>query len=100
MKILLLAPHPFFQERGTPIDVLLVLRVLSERASTEVDLLVYNEGADVNLPNLNIYRTPDLKITRNLRPGFSLKKLICDFFMFLKTWSLLRKNRYDLIHAK
>lgn len=99
MKILLLAPHPFFQERGTPIDVLLVLRVLSERANTEVDLLVYNEGENVDLPSLKIYRTPDLKITRNIRPGFSFKKLICDFFMFFKTWSLVRKNRYEIIHA-
>ena len=52
MKILLLAPHPFYQERGTPIDVYLVLRVLSERPDTQVDLLVYNEGKDVSLPNL------------------------------------------------
>ena len=44
MKILLLAPHPFYQERGTPIDVHLVIRVLSERLNTEIDLLVYNEG--------------------------------------------------------
>jgi glycosyltransferase involved in cell wall biosynthesis len=99
MKILLLAPHPFFQERGTPIDVLLVLRVLSERENTDVDLLVYNEGTEVNLPHLQIHRTPDLKFTQNVRPGFSLKKLICDFFMFNRAWSLVRKNKYDLIHA-
>ena len=99
MKILLLAPHPFFQERGTPIDVLLVLRVLAERINTEVDLLVYNEGTNVDLPYLRIYRTPNLKFTQNVRPGFSPKKLVCDFLMFFKTWSLVRKNKYDIIHA-
>ena len=31
MKVLVLAPHPFYQERGTPIAVNLVLRALSAR---------------------------------------------------------------------
>ena len=66
MKVLVLAPHPFFQERGTPIDVSLVLRVLSERADTSVDLLVYNEGEEFSLPRLTIHRVPDLKIFRNI----------------------------------
>ncbi len=78
MRILQLAPHPFFQERGTPIDVLQVLRVLVERPDTTVDLLVYHEGDDVDLPNLTIYRTPALPLTRGIRPGFSFKKLICN----------------------
>jgi glycosyltransferase involved in cell wall biosynthesis len=99
MKILLLAPHPFFQNRGTPIDVLLVLKVLVERENTQVDLVVYNEGEDVDLPNLKTYRTPSSFFTKNIRPGFSLKKLIADFFMFNIVWGLVKKNRYDLIHA-
>lgn len=99
MKVLVLAPHPFFQERGTPIDVSLVLRVLSERTNTSVDLLVYNEGNDFPLPNLTIYRTPDFKFLRNIRPGFSFKKLLCDIFMFFKSWRLVVKGNYDLIHA-
>jgi glycosyltransferase involved in cell wall biosynthesis len=99
MKILVLAPHPFFINRGTPIDLLLVLRVLAERKNAEVDLVVYNEGEDVNLPGLKIYRTPDFWLTRDIRPGFSLKKIICDFFLFVKAWILISQKRYDLIHA-
>lgn len=99
MKVLVLAPHPFFQERGTPIDVSLVLRVLSERANTSVDLLVYNEGEEFSLPRLSIYRVPNLKIFRNIRPGFSFKKLLCDVFMFFKSWKLVARGNYDLIHA-
>ena len=99
MRILQLAPHPFFQERGTPIDVLQVLRVLVERPDTTVDLLVYHEGDDVDLPNLTLYRTPDLPFTRGIRPGFSLKKIICNVCMFFQAWRLLRRRRYDLIHA-
>lgn len=99
MKILLLAPHPFYQIRGTPIAVLLVLRVLTERKDTQVDLVVYNEGEDVDLPNLKIFRTPSLFITQNIKPGFSLKKLSADFIMFLIAWRLIGKNKFDLIHA-
>ncbi len=99
MHILQLAPHPFFQERGTPIDVLQVLRVLVERPDTTVDLLVYNEGEDVDLPHLTTYRTPDFPLTRGIRPGFSVKKIICNGFMFIQAWQLLRCHRYDLIHA-
>ena len=99
MNILLLAPHPFYQERGTPIDVLLVLRVLAERKNTTVDLLVYNEGVNVDLTNLTIYRTPNLSFLKNINPGFSFKKLICDFFMFFKAWKLVYQKKYDLIHA-
>jgi len=99
MKILVLAPHPFFQNRGTPIDVLLVLKVLVEREDTHVDLVVYNEGEDVGLPNLKTYRTPTLFFTRNIRPGFSFKKLVADILMFYIVWGLVKKNRYDLIHA-
>lgn len=99
MRILLLAPHPFFQNRGTPIDVLLVLRVLAERENTKVDFLAYNEGTDVALPNLSIFRTPDFRFTQNVRPGFSFKKLICDFFMFFQAWAMVHRNRYCLIHA-
>ena len=100
MKILHLAPHSFFVERGTPIDVLLVLKVITERNNTEVDLIVYNEGRDVKLSNLNIYRIPKfLPFTRNVKPGFSYKKIVCDILMFFKAFSLVRKNKYDLIHA-
>ena len=99
MKVLVLGPHPFFQNRGTPIDLLLVLRVLAERRSTSVDLLTYNEGEDVELSNLTIFRIPDFRFIRNVRPGFSFKKVICDVFLFFRAWSMVRCNRYDLIHA-
>jgi glycosyltransferase involved in cell wall biosynthesis len=96
MKILMLAPHPFYQPRGTPIAVDLVLRVLSEQGE-KVDLITFPEGSEVSYANVNIYRTP--AIVKNIRPGFSLKKLICDGFMLIQAFGMARKQRYDLIHA-
>lgn len=99
MKILVLAPHPFFQERGTPIDVNLVLKVLTHRKDTFVDLLVYNEGTAVSLPNFKLNRIKNLSILQDIRPGFSLRKVIADILMFFKAWSMVKENKYDFIHA-
>lgn len=99
MRILVLAPHPFFQERGTPIDVLLLLRVLTARSNTQVDLVTYCEGEDVDLPDLRMHRIRRPPGVRNIRPGFSIKKLICDVLLFFTAWKLVRNNRYDLVHA-
>jgi glycosyltransferase involved in cell wall biosynthesis len=98
MRILVLAPHPFFQARGTPLAVRRVLEFLSARGH-QVDLLTLHEGEDVDIPNCRIYRIPRPFGIRNIRPGFSLKKVLCDVFMFSKCLGMVRKNRYDLIHA-
>lgn len=43
MRILLVAPHPFFTPRGTPMTVKLVCEALSGLGHT-VDVLTYHEG--------------------------------------------------------
>ncbi|MGH7525780.1 MAG: glycosyltransferase family 4 protein [Gemmatimonadales bacterium] len=98
MKILLIAPHPFFQARGTPIAVRTVLEFLCARGH-EVDLLTFHEGADVEIPNCRIFRIARVPGVRNVRPGFSFKKVVCDVFMFAKCLGMIRRTRYDLIHA-
>jgi hypothetical protein len=98
MRILLLSPEPFYQERGTPIAVSLVLRVYSERGDA-VDVIAYHEGTDVDYPNVSIYRIKKLPFVRDIRPGFSWKKVFCDLLVFAKAISLLRRNRYEIIHA-
>lgn len=99
MKVLLIAPHPFFTERGTPIDVLLVLRVLSQRPNTEIDVLTLHEGRDVTLPNVRITRIPTPPGVHRVRPGFSLKKVVCFFYLMRAARRMARRTRYDLVHA-
>ena len=98
MRILLLAPHPFYQARGTPIAVKTVLEFLGSRGH-QVDVLTYHEGADVEIPNVRIFRIPRVPGVRNIRPGFSLKKVACDVAMFGTCLRMMRRNRYDLLHA-
>lgn len=99
LDVLVLGPHPFFINRGTPIDVQLVVRALSERDDVTVDMVVYPEGEDIDLPNVSIYRVPFSSHLKDVRPGFSLKKLYIDFFMFFYTWKKVHSKRYSVIHA-
>jgi len=98
VKILVLAPHPFFQARGTPLAVRRVLEFLSSRGH-QLDLLTFHEGEDVDIPNCTIHRISRPLWIRNIRPGFSFKKVVCDVFMFVKCLRMVRRNHYDLIHA-
>jgi glycosyltransferase involved in cell wall biosynthesis len=98
VKILLLAPQPFFQARGTPIAVRRVLEFLTGRGH-QVDVLTYHEGSDVEIPNCRIVRIPRLPGIRNIRPGFSLKKVLCDLVMLFGCARLMHRTRYDLVHA-
>jgi glycosyltransferase involved in cell wall biosynthesis len=95
---LLLAPQPFFQARGTPIAVKTVLEFLGSRGHT-VDVLTYHEGSDIDIPNCRIHRIPRVPGVRNIRPGFSLKKIVCDVAMFVTCARMMRRTRYDLVHA-
>ncbi|HOL28234.1 MAG TPA: glycosyltransferase family 4 protein [Phycisphaerae bacterium] len=98
MRILLLAPQPFYQDRGTPIAVELMLRLLSE-AGHQVDVVTFHEGRDVSIPGLCIHRIARIEGLTGIRPGFSWKKLVCDLLMLPVIIKLLLRNRYDLVHA-
>jgi glycosyltransferase involved in cell wall biosynthesis len=108
MKLLFLAPQPFFQERGTPIAVKLALEALSARLievtkeETTIDLLVYREGKDVNIPGVTVHRVYSPKWLNGIRPGISCKKLLADLIFFIHTFQLIykaRRNQYKVIHA-
>ncbi len=98
MRVLLLAPHPFYQERGTPIAVDLLLRALSERGD-EVDLLTFHEGEGRDYPGLRLHRIRPWFRIRDIPPGFSAKKLLCDAHLFWRFLRLLKTQRYDVVHA-
>lgn len=102
MKILLLAPHPFFQQRGTPIAEKMLLEVLS-RHGHQVEVLTFPEGEDPGIPGVPIHRVRPLPGVKDLRPGFSWKKLLYDALMLWSClslfWKTPRKERFDAVHA-
>lgn len=98
MRILFLAPHPFFQHRGTPIADRAVLEVLAARGDT-VDVVCFPEGEPVEIPGCTIHRVRQVPGMRGVRPGFSVKKLVYDVEMFPQCVGMARRGKYDLIHA-
>ncbi len=98
MRVLVLAPHPFFQYRGTPIAVRLLCECLG-RAGHQVDLATFHEGEDVDMAGVRIHRIPDLERVSGIRPGFSLKKLRADRHLYRLAAGRLGRHSYDLIHA-
>lgn len=101
MKILFLAPQPFFQERGTPIAVKLACETLAKERGDEVTLITYREGEDIPLTGITHLRMEAPIWLNGVGPGISLKKIICDvFFCFFVLKHLLkRSSEYNLIHA-
>ena len=98
LTILLVAPQPFFQDRGTPIAVRLLSEALAEEGHN-VHLLVYHEGKDIEMEGVTLHRIPNVPLVKGIRPGMSFKKLICDLFIFYKMIRLSRALSFDLIHA-
>jgi len=98
MRILLVAPQPFYQERGTPIAVRMLVEVLCSQGHA-VDLLTYHEGADLDIEGLRILRTPALPGLRHVPIGISWKKLVCDLLLSARLLGLALSRRYDVIHA-
>jgi len=98
MRVLLLAPQPFYQERGTPIAVRMLAQTLCQ-AGHRVDLLTYHLGDNVFVPGLQIFRIPGPQFIRQIPIGFSAAKLLCDCFLFASLIRHLFKNQYDVIHA-
>jgi len=98
MNVLFLAPQPFFEERGTPIAVLEIIKVLSSLGH-EIDLYTYPMGERVELAHLNIIRAPRIPFLKRVKPGPSYAKLVLDCLLFLKISLSVFKKRYDVVHA-
>jgi glycosyltransferase involved in cell wall biosynthesis len=98
MKILMIAPEPFFEPRGTPFSEYFRIKALTELGH-EVDLATYPIGSNVDMPGLKIYRSLSVPFIRKVKVGPSIGKLFLDFFLFFTVLKLLFKNHYDCIHT-
>jgi glycosyltransferase involved in cell wall biosynthesis len=97
LRILFLAPQPFFEARGTPLAVLAMLRSLAGLGH-QVDLLTFPQGADVELPGVRHQRSLRLPVGR-VRAGPSLAKLLLDVPFTLEAVGRMCFGGYDAVHA-
>jgi glycosyltransferase involved in cell wall biosynthesis len=99
LKILLVAPQPFFEERGTPIAVDMLARTLCDRGDT-VDVLTTHLGREDRYPaGMRVLRVKPPFGPSKIPPGFSLRKVYCDLFIGARLLRIGRRQNYDLIHA-
>jgi glycosyltransferase involved in cell wall biosynthesis len=98
MKILMIAPEPFFQTRGTPFSIYHRLKALS-RLGHEVDLLTYHLGEDAEFPGVRICRIPKVPFIRHVGIGPSFTKLPLDAVLFSKTVAFFARGDYDCVHT-
>jgi glycosyltransferase involved in cell wall biosynthesis len=96
MRILTIAPQPFFQPRGTPFSELYRAKALTELGH-EVDMVTYPIGEEVSLPGLRIFRALRVPGIRKVRIGPSLAKIPLDALVFLSSFRRLLTRRYDLL---
>jgi glycosyltransferase involved in cell wall biosynthesis len=98
MKILMIAPEPFFEPRGTPFSEYFRIKALCELGHS-VDLVTYPMGQDKTIEGLRISRSSRLPFVKSVKTGPSPVKIFLDFFLFFKALGRLIKGKYDLIHT-
>lgn len=97
-RILMLAPEPFFEPRGTPFSEYHRIKVLGE-LGYDVDLVTYPFGRDVDLPRLRIVRALRPPFIDGVRVGPSMVKVVLDVFLAFTAVRRALMVRYDAIHS-
>jgi glycosyltransferase involved in cell wall biosynthesis len=98
MHILMIAPEPFFEPRGTPFSEYHRIRALLELGHT-VDLVTYPFGRDVSLPGLRIVRCVRPPFIARVRIGPSFAKVPLDLALAVTAIRQALQHRYDLVHS-
>jgi glycosyltransferase involved in cell wall biosynthesis len=97
LRILFLAPQPFFEVRGTPLAVLHMTRALASLGHL-VDLLTFPQGEPAPFEGVRHLRSVRLPVGR-VKAGPSLAKMALDLpFVAEAAWRL-RTGAYDVVHA-
>jgi glycosyltransferase involved in cell wall biosynthesis len=97
LRILFLAPQPFFEVRGTPLAVLHMTRALAVLGH-EIDLLTFPQGEPAPTPGVRHRRSLRLPVGR-VKAGPSLAKMALDVPFLLEAVLRLATRRYDVVHA-
>lgn len=96
MKILHIAPTPFFSDRGCHIRILGEIRALQENGA-EVLLSTYHLGR--NIENIKVFRTIKIPWYKKIDAGGSWHKLYIDIFLFLLSIKIVFKFKPSILHG-
>jgi glycosyltransferase involved in cell wall biosynthesis len=98
VRILMIAPQPFFEPRGTPFSEFHRIRALTDLGH-EVDLVTYPFGHDVQMAGLRVFRCLRPPFLTGVRIGPSLAKLPLDLALTLTAVRRALTDSYDAVHS-
>jgi len=95
-KILMIAPTPFFSDRGCHVRILEEIQALQKLGHT-ITLCTYHIGR--NIPGIDTRRIMNIPWYKKLEAGPSWHKFYLDEMLYHKAKNILKKERFDIIHA-
>jgi glycosyltransferase involved in cell wall biosynthesis len=98
VRILMIAPEPFFEPRGTPFSEFHRIRALTALGH-QVDLVTYPFGQPVSIPGLRIFRSLKPPFLRAVKIGPSAAKIPLDALLAFTAVRRALSSRYDAIHS-
>jgi glycosyltransferase involved in cell wall biosynthesis len=98
MRILMIAPEPFFEPRGTPFSEFHRIRALTDLGH-QVDLVTYPFGHDVAMQGLRVFRSLRPPFIRRVKIGPSAAKIPLDVLLAFTAFRKALFGRYDAIHS-
>ena len=96
MKILMVAPTPYFSDRGCHVRIFEEARAL-RALGHNVSICTYHLGRDQD--GVPTYRTLRVPWYSKQSAGPSWHKPCLDILLFFKTWQVARKLQPDILHA-
>jgi glycosyltransferase involved in cell wall biosynthesis len=98
VRILMIAPEPFFEPRGTPFSEFHRIRALTALGH-HVDLVTYPFGQSVSMPGLRVFRSLRPPLVHRVKIGPSLAKIPLDALLTLTAIRRAIAGRYDAVHS-
>lgn len=96
LKVLMIAPTPFFADRGCHVKILEEVRALSRR-NIDVKVVTYHIGRDIE--GIDIQRIVNIPWYKKLEAGPSIHKYYLDLLLAFKAIKVAAKFKPDIIHA-
>ncbi len=96
IRILMLAPTPYFADRGCHVRIYEEARALIRRGC-DVRVVTYHIGRD--MPGVPTCRIPAVPWYRRLTAGPSWQKTLLDILLLIRTLSVCRTFRPHILHA-
>ncbi|MCL4376988.1 MAG: glycosyltransferase family 4 protein [Actinobacteria bacterium] len=96
IKVLMIAPTPFFADRGCHVKILEEIRSLTRR-EIKVKLVTYHVGR--NIEGVDIERILNIPWYKKLEAGPSKHKYYLDILLAIKALKIALRFKPDIIHA-